>query len=78
MSSRWGSCTPATGEIRIATAVRGFPPWVLDYVIVHELAHLEEANHSPRFWKLVGRYPRAERARGYLIAKSGDSEADAD
>jgi predicted metal-dependent hydrolase len=78
MSSRWGSCTPATGEIRIATAVGGFPPWVLDYVIVHELAHLLEANHSARFWKLVGRYPRAERARGYLIAKSGDSEADAD
>jgi predicted metal-dependent hydrolase len=78
MRSRWGSCTPGTGQIRIATAVAGFPPWVLDYVIVHELAHLLEANHSSRFWALVARYPRAERARGYLIAKSGDVEADAD
>jgi predicted metal-dependent hydrolase len=78
MASRWGSCTPGTGEIRVATAVGTFPAWVLDYVIVHELAHLVEPNHSPRFWALVARYPRAERARGYLIAKSGDSEADAD
>jgi predicted metal-dependent hydrolase len=78
MASRWGSCSPATREIRIATGVAAFPRWVLDYVIVHELAHLVEANHSERFWALVARYPRAERARGYLIAKSGDDDGDAD
>lgn len=74
MRSRWGSCTPATGDVRIATALAGVPPWVLDYVIVHELAHLAVADHSPAFWALVNRYGRTERARGYLIAKSGDDE----
>ncbi len=67
--TRWGSCTPATGEIRISTRLAPFPGWVLDYVIVHELAHLIEANHSARFWALVHRYERAERAIGFLIAK---------
>ena len=67
--SRWGSCSPGSGEIRLSRRLAEFPRWVLDYVLVHELAHLVEANHSPAFWSLVGRYPLAERARGYLIAK---------
>ncbi len=65
---RWGSCTPETATVRIAERLAAYPPWVLDYVIVHELAHLAEANHSPEFWELVDRYPLAERARGFLIA----------
>jgi hypothetical protein len=77
MTTRWGSCTPGAGTVRISNRLASFPPWVLDYVIVHELAHLVESNHSPAFWKLVRRYPRAERARGYLMAKSGD-DTDAD
>jgi predicted metal-dependent hydrolase len=73
--SRWGSCTPSTGHIRISTRLAAWPPWVLDYVLVHELAHLEVADHSAAFHALVDRYPKAERARGFLIAKSfGDDE----
>ncbi|MEI2779148.1 MAG: M48 family metallopeptidase [Tetrasphaera sp.] len=63
---RWGSCTPATGEIRLSERVRGMPGYVVDYVLIHELAHLLHADHGPRFWALVGRFPRAERARGFL------------
>lgn len=65
---RWGSCQPSSGRIRISEALAGYPPWVLDYVVVHELTHLVHADHSPAFTALVDRYPRAERARGYLLA----------
>ncbi len=69
---RWGSCTPANGTIRLNHRLAEVPAWVRDYVIVHELAHLREANHGPGFWKLVNRYPKTERARGYLMALSGE------
>ncbi|MCP4307612.1 MAG: M48 family metallopeptidase [bacterium] len=72
---RWGSCSPADSRIRISSRIADFPPWVLDYVIVHELAHLSEPNHSAAFWALVDRYPLAERARGFLIAKEGEAES---
>ncbi|HVF53122.1 MAG TPA: M48 family metallopeptidase [Actinomycetota bacterium] len=67
--SRWGSCSPHDGSIRISLALADYPSWVRDYVIVHELAHLIEPDHSARFWDLVNRYPYTERARGYLMAK---------
>jgi hypothetical protein len=73
----WGSCTIETGAVRISARVASFPGWVLDYVIVHELAHLVEADHGPAFWEIVNRYPMAERARGYLIAK-GDGAGSVD
>lgn len=66
---RYGSCTPSDGTIRLSHLLAEFPDWVRDYVIVHELAHLRAADHSSHFWQLVRRYPLAERARGYLIAK---------
>jgi predicted metal-dependent hydrolase len=68
-SSRWGSCTPSTGEIRLSDRIAGFPGWVLDAVIVHELAHLVHLHHTPAFWELAHRYPKTERAYGFLIAK---------
>lgn len=63
---RWGSCTVSEGTIRISTQLQGMPGWVLDYVLLHELAHLLCAGHGPEFWALLGGYPRLERARGYL------------
>jgi hypothetical protein len=66
MQRRYGSCTPATGEIRVSQQLATAPRWVLDAVLVHELAHLVVADHSPAFWALVRRYPQAERARGWL------------
>lgn len=67
-NSRFGSCTPDEGTIRLSHRLASMPGWVRDYVLVHELAHLQEANHGPRFWQLVNRYPLTERARGYLMA----------
>lgn len=64
--SRWGSCTPSTGVIRISERVRGMPKEVVDYVLLHELAHLVVPHHGPRFWALLADYPQLERARGYL------------
>jgi predicted metal-dependent hydrolase len=66
MRTRWASCTPAEGTIRLSRALQDMPAWVQDYVLLHELAHLLEPGHGPRFWRLVERYPRTERARGYL------------
>lgn len=63
---RWGSCTPATGTIRLSDRVQGMPGWVLDYVLLHELAHLLVGGHGPRFWALLEAYPHTERARGFL------------
>ena len=71
-SSRFGSCSPADRTIRISAELATMPQFVLDYVIVHELAHLIEPNHSDEFWELVNRYPLTERARGYLLAKGMD------
>lgn len=65
-SQRWGSCSVTSREIRLSDRLRAMPSWVVDYVLIHELAHLQHADHSPAFWALVARHPMAERARGYL------------
>jgi predicted metal-dependent hydrolase len=65
-NSRWGSCTPSDRSIRLSTRLQGMPAWVIDYVLVHELAHLIEPGHTAAFWGWVDRYPKAERAKGFL------------
>lgn len=71
---RWGSCS-SDGRIRISNRLASMPAWVLDWVLIHELAHLEVPNHGPGFEVLVTRYQLAERAKGYLMAKSEERTA---
>ena len=68
MRQRWGSCTPEDGAVRVSSRLAAYPSWVLDYVLVHELAHLVVPSHGPAHDALVDRFPQAERARGFLIA----------
>lgn len=72
--SRWGSCTPVDASIRLSTRLQGMPSWVVDYVLVHELAHLLVPGHGPDFWRVVEHYPRTERARGYLEGVSATAD----
>jgi len=64
--SRWGSCTPVDRSIRLSRRLQDVPDWVVDYVLVHELAHLIEPGHNDRFWGWVERYPHADRAKAWL------------
>jgi hypothetical protein len=75
-NGRWGSCTPADRTIRLSHRVQDMPDWVLDYVLLHELAHLVVPSHNSAFWGLVARYPRAERARGFLEGVSAAAGLD--
>jgi predicted metal-dependent hydrolase len=68
MERLWGSCTFTAGAIRIARRAASLPEWVLDYLLVHELAHLVHSDHGPDFHALEARYPLTERAKGYLLA----------
>lgn len=77
-TARWGSCTPAERAIRLSTRLQGMPTWVLDYVLVHELAHIIEPHHDDEFWNWVNRYPRTERARGFLHGWSHAHEGEGD
>ena len=67
MEHQWGSCTYTAGAIRIARRAASLPDWVLDYLLVHELAHLVHSDHGPEFHALENRYPLTERAKGYLL-----------
>lgn len=75
-ATRWGSCTPSTGRIRLSSRLANMPDWVVDYVIVHELSHLTEPGHGRAFWALASRYPLSERARGYLMAIGAGADLD--
>jgi predicted metal-dependent hydrolase len=74
--SRWGSCTPGDRSIRLSTRLQEMPAWVVDYVLMHELAHLLEPGHDANFWAWVDRYPQAEKAKGYLIGWSSAAKLD--
>jgi predicted metal-dependent hydrolase len=75
-NSRWGSCTPGDRTIRLSARLQGMPQWVIDYVLVHELAHLLEPGHDASFWAWVDRYPQAEKAKGYLLGWSTAARLD--
>ncbi|RYJ06846.1 MAG: M48 family peptidase [Actinomycetales bacterium] len=66
MDKRWGSCTSTDASIRLSDRLQGMPEWVVDYVLLHELAHLLEPNHSAAFWALLEPYPHLVKARGFL------------
>lgn len=81
---RWGSCTIVDRTIRVSDRLQGVPGWVLDYVLLHELAHLLHAGHGPDFWAELAPYPHLERARGFLdgyahaLARGAAEPLDAD
>ncbi|ODS37184.1 hypothetical protein BEH94_03035 [Candidatus Altiarchaeales archaeon WOR_SM1_SCG] len=64
----FGNCDTRDKTIRMSDRLLKMPKFVHDYVLVHELAHLRISGHGPKFWELVNRYPKTERARGYLMA----------
>ena len=81
MRKRLGSCTtggPTDGDIRISDQIKGWPPWVVEYVVAHELAHRKHANHSQEFWAYLARYPKAERARGFIMGMAFQLGEDAE
>lgn len=69
-NSRFGCCNYRAAKIRISHKIGLMPNWVRKYVLIHEMAHLIEPNHSRAFWVIVCRYKLTERARGYLMAAS--------
>ena len=67
-TTRWGSCTVATGDIRLSSRLISAPTYVIDAVIIHELTHTFISGHTKEFWAWADRAPHAERAKGYLEA----------
>jgi predicted metal-dependent hydrolase len=65
-NSRWGSCTPDEGTIRLSHRMQRMPDYVIDSVIVHELIHLLVTDHSPAFYELMNKFPQHEKAKAYL------------
>jgi predicted metal-dependent hydrolase len=74
-AGRWGSCTVEDRTIRLSTRLQAMPAYVVDYVLLHELAHLIVPEHGTRFWALLESYPRTERARGFLDGWAAAAEA---
>ena len=81
MRKRLGSCTvggPTDGDIRISDQIQGWPAWVIEYVVAHELVHRLHPNHSQEFWAYLSRYPKAERARGFILGVAFQQGKDAE
>ena len=78
-NSRWGSCTPVEGTIRISHRLQGVPDYVLDAVLLHELVHLIEPAHNENFYNFMNRYAEHDRANafleGYLHGNKNNAEA---
>ena len=71
-SSRWGSCN-SDGVLSFSWRLILAPPFVLDYLAAHEVAHLVEMNHSVRFWRVVARIcPEMDRAKAWITAHGND------
>lgn len=73
-NTRWASATPARRTIRLSHRLQGMPDWVVDYVILHEMAHLIEPSHSAAFWRLLSEYPRTDLAKAFLDGASFGSQ----
>lgn len=65
-NGRWGSCTPTEGSIRLSARLQGMPGYVIDAVLIHELAHLQVGGHGPDFKALVQRFPDYDKAFTFL------------
>jgi predicted metal-dependent hydrolase len=66
-TAQWGSYSSQTGIVRLNAALRQMPPWVLEAVVAHELAHTFYLDHSPAFWELARSVcPKTDRARAFL------------
>jgi len=65
-NTRWGSCTPRDGTIRLSHRLQKMPQYVIDSVILHELTHLLVAGHGPDFYAWLNRFPQLEQADAYL------------
>jgi len=72
-NGRWGSCSVDDRSIRLSDRLRAMPGYVVDYVLLHELAHLLVPGHGPVFWAELSAYPHTQRARGYLDGWSAAS-----
>ncbi len=81
MNRRLGSCTTGgttDGDIRISERIRGWPDYVVNYILAHEICHRKYPNHSEEFWQYLDRYPYVEKALGFIegIAHAQGSDPD--
>lgn len=74
MKTRWGSCTPKTGAIRINARLAAYPPECLEFVVAHELVHLLEPSHNARFHALLDEFCPDNRHLAKLLREAPDSD----
>lgn len=74
MKTRWGSCTPKTGAIRINARLAAYPSECLEFVVAHELVHLLEPSHNARFHALLDEFCPDNRHPAKLLREAPDSD----